>query len=244
MLLAGGLDYDDGANKGALKTQQSLLFEPGKRIKATGQNVESLLVNFSPAFMIDYAARSRLTGWGSTPTFTGIVIENDKRLIQLLTDLAQELATDEPGKEIIISALTEQVAVQLLRKHSRMRKSDELELSRAGLVDRRIRRAVEFMQTHLEQELSLKDIAAASYLSPYHFARLFKKLTGATPHSYLASLRTASAKLLLAETDLPISGIAARVGYATPSHFTKAFRQITGLTPRAFRAAIVGRSAE
>jgi len=94
---------------------------------------------------------------------------------------------------------------------------------------------------HLEQDLPLKEIAAASYLSPFHFSRLFKKLTGTTPHAYLASLRWTSAKLLLAETDLSITEISSRVGYASPSHFTKAFRQATGLTPRAFRAALVSR---
>jgi AraC family transcriptional regulator len=44
---------------------------------------------------------------------------------------------------------------------------------------------------------------------------------------------------LLAETDLSVTEISARVGYSSPSHFTKAFRQATGLTPRAFRSAIV-----
>ena len=122
-----------------------------------------------------------------------------------------------------------------------MRRSDELELSRVGLVDRRIRRAVEFMQTHLDQELPLKHIAAASYLSPYHFARLFKKITGITPHTYLAGLRIAQARSLLAETNVSISEISARVGYASASHFTRAFRQSTGLTPRAFREALIAR---
>jgi AraC family transcriptional regulator len=176
---------------------------------------------------------------GSAPAFNEAIIDGDKRLLQLLSDLVEELAAEEAGKEIIIEALTEQTAVHLLRRHSKMRRSDELELSRAGLVDRRIRRAVEFMQTHLDQELALKDIAAASYLSPYHFARLFKKLTGVTPHTYLSGLRTAQAKSLLAETDLSVGAISARVGYASPSHFTRAFRQATGLTPRAFRAALV-----
>ena len=122
-----------------------------------------------------------------------------------------------------------------------MRRSDELELSRVGLIDRRIRRAVELMHARLDDNLSLKEIAADSYLSPFHFSRLFKKLTGATPHAYLAGQRVARARLLLAETDLSVTQISSRVGYASPSHFTKAFRQATGLTPRAFRAALISR---
>ena len=95
------------------------------------------------------------------------------------------------------------------------------------------------MHAHSARDLPLEEIAAAAYLSPFHFARLFKKLTGASPHSYLGNLRVARAQSLLAETDLSISEISARVGYSSPSHFTKAFRQSTGLTPRTFRKAVV-----
>jgi AraC family transcriptional regulator len=129
--------------------------------------------------------------------------------------------------------------VHLLRHHANVRRSDELELSRVGLVDRRIRRAVELMHANLDKDLPLEELAAAAYLSAFHFARLFKKLTGASPHAYLATLRVQRAQQLLAETDLSISELSARVGYSSPSHFSKAFRQSTGMTPRAFRAAIV-----
>jgi len=95
------------------------------------------------------------------------------------------------------------------------------------------------MHANLAEELPLEDLAAAAYLSPFHFARLFKKLTGLPPHAYLAALRIARARMLLATNDHSITEIAARVGYANSSHFGKAFRQSTGLTPRAFRAALV-----
>ncbi len=240
-LLAGELDYETEGVVAPLTVHEALLFEPGKRISAAGSNVELLLMTFAPALIIDYALRARLVSGGSAPAFNEAIAGPDRRLSQLLTDLVEELANEEAGQEIIVSALTEQVAVHLLRRHAKMRRSDELELSRVGLIDRRIRRAVEFMQAHLEQELPLKDIAAASYLSPFHFARLFKKLTGSSPHAYLAGLRAARARSLLAETDLSVNEIAARVGYASASHFSKAFNQATGLTPRAFRAALVSR---
>jgi AraC family transcriptional regulator len=98
------------------------------------------------------------------------------------------------------------------------------------------------MYTQLDQDLSLKDVAAASYLSPFHFARLFKKITGSTPHNYLAGIRSARAQQLLAESDLSITEIAARVGYLSASHFTKAFRQAIGTTPRAFRKALINQN--
>jgi AraC family transcriptional regulator len=97
------------------------------------------------------------------------------------------------------------------------------------------------MHAQLDQNLSLKAVAAASYLSPFHFSRLFKKLTGATPHNYLAAVRATRAQLLLAETEMSITEIGARVGYLSASHFTKAFRLATGTTPREFRKALIPR---
>jgi AraC family transcriptional regulator len=96
------------------------------------------------------------------------------------------------------------------------------------------------MHAQLDQDLSLKTLAAASYLSPFHFARLFKKVTGATPHTYLAAIRVNKAQLLLADTQLSITQVGAKVGYLSSSHFTKAFRNATGTTPREFRKALVG----
>ena len=131
--------------------------------------------------------------------------------------------------------------VHLLRRHSGVKRSEQIELSRAGLVDRRVRRAVELMHAHLDRELPLEEIAAAAHLSPFHFARLFKKLTGAAPHAYLAALRAARARHLLAETDLSVTEVGARVGYMSSSHFAKAFRQATGISPSAYRKALVPR---
>src|ERR1051325_8956198 len=67
---------------------------------------------------------------------------------------------------------------------------------RVGLVDRRIRRAVELMHAQLHEDMPLEEMAAAAFLSPFHFARLFKKVTGTTPHAYLAALRLERARTL------------------------------------------------
>ena len=219
----------------------ALVIEPSVSVSATGQELELLMLNFSPAFVSDHAVRMRLIGAEATVGFPHALIEGDDRLIQLAGDLANELREDKPGHEIVIEAAVQQIVVQLLRHYSNMRWSPELELSRVGLIDRRIRRSVELMHGQLERDLSLKAIAAASYLSPFHFSRLFKKLTGTTPHSYLAAIRTTHAQSLLADPSLSVTEISSRVGYASPSHFTKAFREATGLTPRAFRKALISR---
>ncbi len=239
--LSGKLDYNV-ANKNATLIQgHSVVLEPNSTFTAKGQQVELLFLTFSASLVIQHAASMRLIPPKSIVTFTGDHLHADKKLDGLLTEFATELATEKPGKSIVMRALVEQALVHLLRNYATPRLSEELELSRAGLVDRRIRRSVELMHTQLDQDLSLKALAAASYLSTFHFARLFKKLTGTSPHNYLAGIRAARAQLLLAETDLSVTEIGARVGYLSSSHFTKAFRSATGATPREFRKSLVSR---
>ncbi|HZH90867.1 MAG TPA: AraC family transcriptional regulator [Pyrinomonadaceae bacterium] len=227
------------ARGGELGESGVLVSAPGESVRARGSKVETLALSVTPAFVLDCAVRARLTRDDARITFPAQAIEHDPRLARLARDLADELRSAETGHELIVAALIEQILIQLLRRYASIRRTDELELSRAGLIDRRIRRAVELMNSHLAEELPLEELAAAAYLSPFHFARLFKKLTGLPPHAYLAALRIERARTLLATTDESITEIAARVGYSSSSHFAKAFRQATALSPRAFRAAVV-----
>lgn len=239
ILLSGNTEYRIGAEAGEIEAGKALVLEPGVTASVRGLEAEYLTLALAPSYVLDCAARAQLTGAGGRVTFRASVIDQDERLARLAHDLAEELTHEEAGQEMVVAALIEQIIVHLLRRHANVRRTDELELSRVGLVDRRIRRAVELMHAHLDRELPLEEMAAAAYLSPFHFSRLFKKVTGATPHAYLANLRAARAQRLLAETDLSVTEVSARVGYASPSHFTKAFSRATGLTPRAFRAALV-----
>ena len=237
--LDGRLDYAVDDQHTALERSQSLVLEPNTSVTAKGQQVELLFLSFSASLVIQHATSMRLIPPKSIVTFTREHMHSDQRLDGLLAEFVSELANEKPGKDIVMRALVEQTVVHILRNYSTPRLSDELELSRVGLVDRRIRRSVELMHTQLDQDLTLKQLAAASYLSPFHFARLFKKLTGASPHNYLAGIRAARAQLLLAETDLSVTEIGTRVGYLSGSHFTKAFRLATGATPREFRKGLV-----
>ncbi len=248
-LLGGEARYDFEESAGDLSERAgelapggALLLDPGLAANLTGLTggaAEYVTLSISPSYVLDCAVRTRLVSAGTSVRFGAGVVGSDQHLSRLARDMADELMSDAPGQEVVTAALVEQLIVHLLRHHMNVRRSDELELSRVGLVDRRIRRAVELMHAHLNRDLPLEEIAAAAYLSPFHFARLFKKLTGATPHAYLATLRAARAQTLLAETDLSITEVSGRVGYSSSSHFAKAFRQATGLTPRAFRAAII-----
>jgi AraC family transcriptional regulator len=240
----GKIDYVVDDQHNTLEPSESVVLEPNTSATARGQQVELLVLTFSASLVIQNAAAMRLIPPKSIVTFAREHMRGDRKLDGLLEEFVSELATEKPGREIVMRALVEQLLVHILRNYSTPRLSEELELSRVGLVDRRIRRSVELMHTQLDQDLTLRALAAASYLSPFHFARLFKKLTGASPHNYLAGIRATKAQLLLAETDLSVTEIGARVGYLSGSHFTKAFRLATGATPREFRKSLISRDSD
>ena len=237
--LAGEIDYAIGSASGKLRSSAVLVVNPNTTLTISGNDVSLLQLTLSSAILTQHAISMRLMPAKATVAFPEEPLATDPQLKRLLQTFYEELLAEKPGREIVMRALLEQLLIQLLRQHSIARQSEELELSRVGLIDRRIRRSVELMHNQLDQDLSLRDLAAASYLSPFHFARLFKKITGTTPHNYLAAIRTQKAQLLLAETNLSVNTIAARVGYLSSSHFTKAFRAATELTPREFRKALI-----
>ncbi len=238
-MLKGEVTYQRQNEHETLSANSTLLFNPGDAGHGKAASAEYVLISISSSYVVDCAVRARLIRSGAVVRFVSHPAEQNDRLSRLLTELREEIDQPQAGQELVIAATIEQVVVQLLRHYAHVLRSDNLELSRAGLVDRRIRRAVELMQSQLHRDLPLDEIASAAYLSPFHFSRLFKKLTGATPHSYLSNLRISHAQLLLADSDMSITEISARAGYASSSHFSKAFRSATGMTPRVFRAAVV-----
>jgi AraC-like DNA-binding protein len=103
----------------------------------------------------------------------------------------------------------------------------------------RLRRVIEYIQQNLDQDLTLTELAALVYMSPYHFARLFKRSTGVPPHRFVVRQRITRACAILATPEPSITQISRMVGFRTPSHFTTVFRRVTGITPGGYRTGCV-----
>jgi len=101
----------------------------------------------------------------------------------------------------------------------------------------RLRRVTQYIEKNLRQpKLRLAELSALVHMSPFHFARLFKRSTGVPPHVFLVRRRIDEARALLATQTVPVAVIARSVGFQTPSHFTTTFRRFTGMTPTAYRS--------
>ncbi|MGK2959088.1 MAG: helix-turn-helix domain-containing protein [Acidimicrobiales bacterium] len=145
----------------------------------------------------------------------------------------QELAERGGSGRLYIEGLGSALVVHIFRAYGEG-------LSRSppvigGLGALRLRRVTDYIEAHLAEDISLRDLAVVAGLSTHHFGEAFKTSTGTSPHRYLIERRIHRAKELLLGADLSIVEIAFAVGFASHSHFTGNFRKLTGTTPSRFR---------
>ncbi len=98
-----------------------------------------------------------------------------------------------------------------------------------------VRRAIGAMHERYQEPITLTDLAAEVFVSPFHFSRLFAKATGVTPGRYLTAVRLFEAKRLLLTSSLTVSDIVCTVGYSSVGTFTSRFTRAVGMTPSQYR---------
>lgn len=104
--------------------------------------------------------------------------------------------------------------------------------------DRRIQRAIRFMQDNLGGGFTLEDVARESNLSRPHFFWLFKQCTAVSPAMFINALRMEAAFGQLTTDGVAINAVADRLGFSEPHHFTRFFRQTLGIPPSEYRKTV------
>jgi len=98
----------------------------------------------------------------------------------------------------------------------------------------------DFIHTHYHENLRITDIASISCLSPFHFSRMFRLITGYAPYDYLLKTRIENAKLLL-EKDIPVTQTAFSCGFNSLDNFSYTFNKVAGSSPSSFKKSKISK---
>ncbi len=229
----------------ALRPLRLLVIEPFVRHRLEGdprKPFEHIAVHFdlaagfpapSDVLRRRHSYAVRLTHGLSLPTCTDL--PEGHPIIRWLGQLVEVRQRSAPTAALEASVLLARVLVELLKR--------EPTAPGADVVDQRnrvrLQRVIDHVQSHLQQRLSARDLAAVAGLSESHLTRLLRRWRGQSPAEYVATARIDAARRLLADVDLSIKQIARRVGFTSTQHFGRVFRRIDGLTPTEHREALL-----
>lgn len=158
--------------------------------------------------------------------------ERNDRVAQLMLMLEAEVRMPGFASEMMVDGLMRAIAAIISRSDGGDAGQTH---ERIYLSPPRLARVIDFVETHLDEEISLGDMAEVAGLSPFHFSRVFKLATGETPYQFIGSRRLERARNLLVKTEMPLAELALNCGYSSQSHFTAAFTQSVGLSPGRYR---------
>ncbi len=151
-------------------------------------------------------------------------------LIGAFTSLLEVRRTGYSTRAFILAAnqlrhLLSQIAQEVSAQQARAQSGLPLEQVQA------------YMLEHLDQAITLDDLAAVANMSKYHFSHRYKELTGYSPIKHFLHLKMEQACHLLDVTELGVGAIARQLGYEDPLYFSRQFSNTIGSSPRGYRAS-------
>ncbi|MDR7381216.1 helix-turn-helix transcriptional regulator [Promicromonospora iranensis] len=158
-----------------------------------------------------------------------------RTLSSALTYLAREAVTTEQTRLTADGALVDALATALLWRF--IAEFRNLPAALPGSIEN----ARLFIHRHLEQPITLTDIAGAASVAPAHLVRMFRAHMGTTPIQYLWDRRVSLGVELLTSTGLSVGSIAVRCGFKTSFHFSRKVKEATGLSPTELRTSTARR---
>lgn len=198
----------------------------------------STLFSFSNRYEHWHAIWFRFNGCSSSSYFDHITkgegpvhrIENRSPIPLIMEQLLEQQRQEDSRTEAVSSHLITHILTELLLL------SGELEEATApGMMPMYIRRAVDYIDTHYTEGITLAQLSKLFAVSKYHLAHEFKKYTGFAPNKYVIHVRIRETKRMLKDTDLSITEISERAGIESVTHFISQFKREVGWTPLAYR---------
>ncbi|KLU23789.1 AraC family transcriptional regulator [Caballeronia mineralivorans PML1(12)] len=153
----------------------------------------------------------------------------DPRFQHLAWALQAELEAGDTSDPLYAESLCTAMVVRLIDGAQRV---DALEGHRRKLAPRTAANVIDFIESNLEQRLTLDELAALAHLSVPHFKVLFRETLGMPVHRYVVQRRVERAKALLLQGKLSTSQVALETGFAHQSHMAHWMNRLLGVTPR------------
>ena len=166
----------------------------------------------------------------------------DSRLGALVAAVHAEMVAGFPNDRLFLDSVEQAMAVALVNGHAVRHRP--VQISRGGLGPARLRRIRELVHVKMEDELSLDEMAQSVGLSTAHFARMFRKSTGETPHQFVLRQRLERARAMLRDPEARVLDVAVACGFKTQQHFAQVFRDLWGISPTEYRQDFVGSQPE
>jgi AraC family transcriptional regulator len=157
----------------------------------------------------------------------------DPRVGALVAAVNAERIAGFPSGQLFLDSVEQALAVALVGDYAIRPRS--LRKYRGGLGPARLRTIKELVHAKLEDELTLIEMAKTLDLTPAHFARMFRKSTGETPHGFVLRQRIERAKTMLRQAQTRVLDVAVACGFKTQQHFARVFRQLCGTSPTEYR---------
>ncbi|WPC03838.1 AraC family transcriptional regulator [Pseudomonas benzenivorans] len=162
------------------------------------------------------------------PGFASSVIQ-DLELTRAFAEL--HCLLDGPATVLQCQVAWREAILLLFQRHGRVREARE-----PGREPWAVAQAKALLDSRLADPPSLEQLAAAVSLSPFHFARVFRRATGLPPHAWLRQRRLQQARAQLQRGSTPLA-VAMQLGFADQSHLSRQFKQAYGVTPGEYRKA-------
>jgi AraC family transcriptional regulator len=187
-----------------------------------------ILLQFHSTVSVQYASE-----WisGNDIEFIPSFSRSDPLIYGIGWALKTELETDGLEGSLYVDSLTTTLVNHLLRHYSTQKKVSPS--TAQGLSQRQLKQVIEYIDQHLDQNLTLATLAAIVHMSPSYFSALFKHSTGLAPHQYVIHCRINQAKQLLLQ-GMGVAEVALNLGFSHQSHLSRHFKRLVGITPKEF----------
>jgi AraC family transcriptional regulator len=157
----------------------------------------------------------------------------EPRLSAMVAAVHAEMVAGFSSGRLFLDSVEQAMAVTLVKGYAVRHRP--VQIYRGGLGSARLRKIKEFVHAKMEDDLSLDEMAQSVGLSTAHFARMFRKSTGQTPHQFVLRQRLERARAMLRAADSRVLDVAVACGFKTQQHFAQVFRDVWGVSPTEYR---------